>query len=129
MEWRILVAALCCAAAAGAQTPGQNAASKLQPYQLKALENALHGPKTPVANSLSAPFAALPRLNGPVLFPARSAPREIAKACAIPLVPVPINSNVDPGIRRKLDPKAFSADSMPVAKGLPACPQDHQPVR
>jgi hypothetical protein len=126
MKWCFVVPALWCAAAS-AQVLDQNA-SKLDPYQQKALDNALRNPKVPATNTFAEPFAQLPPLSGPgFLSPKPSAAREVAKACAIPLRSLPANSKIDPGIRRKLAPDAFSIDHMPAAKGLPVCrPGDTQ---
>lgn len=122
MKRCLLVSALCCVAAA-AQSRNQNAASKLQPYQAKALENALRKPGVPAANSFSRPFVALPPVTGPKLLMPNSVSvqRQVGNACAIPLRPVPANPDADGGIQRKLDAKAFSVDRMPVARGLPVC--------
>ena len=128
MKWCIVVSALCYAVA-GAQTPSQNSASNLQPYQLKALKNALRNPKAPAQNSFSGPFVALPPVAAPkLLSPKSSMPIQVANACAIPLLPAPVNSDVDRGIRRSLDAKVLSADPMPAIKGLSVCGQDNQPA-
>jgi len=124
MKW-VLVAFLS-SFAAGAQTPGQNAAPKLEPYQAKALENALRRPDAAAPNRFSGLFAAAPLTL--ILVPP-SAPAQFAKACAIPLLSVPINPDVDRGIRRELKPDALAADAMPVFKGLPSCGQDNQSAR
>jgi hypothetical protein len=44
------------------------------------------------------------------------APVQFEKACAIPLLSVPSDPDVDRGIRRELKPDALSADAMPVFK-------------
>jgi hypothetical protein len=128
MKWCIVLVASCCAAAS-AQMLAQNTAPKLEPYQLKALENALRSPKAPAANNFSSPFANLPSQTTPLaLSPKQSMLNEVAKACAIPLRSVSGDPKIDPGIQRKMGPEAFSSDHMPVAKGLPPCPQDRQPA-
>lgn len=128
MKWCIFVMASWCAAAS-AQVITQNAAPKLEPYQFKALENALRSPKAPATNRFSGPFAKLPSLTAPVpLSPKPSMPLEVAKACAIPLLSIHGDPNIDSGIQRKMGPEAFSMDDMPIAKGLPPCPQYRRPV-
>ncbi len=128
MKWCIVVIASCCAAAS-AQVVTQNATPKLQPYQFKALENALRSPKAQTPNSFSGPFAKLPPLPPAApLSPKPSMLQEVAKACAIPLLPIHGDPKIDTGIQRKMGPEAFSSDHMPIAKGLPPCPQDRRQV-
>ncbi len=121
------------AVAASAQTPGQNAPPKLEPYQAKALENALGRPDTTIPKGFSGPFTAAPL--SLILAPPAAPPDlivalpaaavEFAKACVIPLLAAPMDPEVDRGIRRELKPDALGADHMPVFKGLPICGTDH----
>ena len=124
MKWALV--ALLSSFAAAAQTPTQNASPKLEPYQVKALENALRRSGATAANGFSGPFTAVPLS---VMLAAPSAPVQLAKACAIPLLSVPVATDVDRGIRRELKPDALAADAMPVFKGLPSCQEDNQPAR
>jgi hypothetical protein len=111
--------------AASAQTPSQNAAPKLEPYQIKALENALRRPDATIPKGLSSLFTAAP--HSLILTPGVQV--EFAKACVIPLLSVPSDPDVDREIRRELTPEDLGADRMPVFKGLPSCGQDNQFAR
>lgn len=92
---------------------------------MKALENALRGPKAPPPNGFSGPFTALPPLNAPALLPTPpSVTLDVASVCAIPLRLLPADPKTDPGIRRNLPAGAFSIDHMSSAKVLPVCRQD-----
>ena len=78
--------------------------------------------KAPAANNSLGPLIKLPALNAPAILPPRpSVQIAVEGACAIPLRSVHAISEIDAGIQRKVDAKAFSAESMPVAKALPAC--------
>ena len=113
--------------AASAQTPGQNVAPKLEPYQLKALDNALRRPPDATTpKGFSGPFKGVSRR---LILAPSVAPVELAKACVIPLLAVPMDPDVDRGIRRELKAEALGADHMPVFKGLPSCGQDSQSAR
>ena len=123
MKW-VITAALAYCAAASAQVLNPDSDAKFQPYQLKALENGLGIAKAPAANNSLGPLIKLPPLNAPAILPPRpSVQIAVEGACAIPLRSVHVNSEIDTGIQRKVDAKAFSADNMPVAKGLPVCRQ------
>jgi len=129
MKWCALMFVLC-SAVVGAQTPSQNAAPNSEPYQAKALENALRRPNATASNSFSGLFATQPLLSAPILTPPMPpASREFANTCAIPLLSVPVNPDMDRSINHELKPDALSADPMPTFKGLPICRQDHQPAR
>ena len=106
-----------------AQTPGQNAAPKLEPYQVKALENALRGGDGKSHNSFADLFSTLlPTL----ILTAPRARNEFANACVIPLLSVPVDPEIDRSIRSELKP---SSDPMPAFKGLPSCGEDNQSAR
>lgn len=121
MKW-VITAALVYCAVASAQVLHPDSAAKLQPYQLKALENGLGIAKGTATNNSLGPLIKLPPLNAAaVLSPRASVQIAVEGACAIPLLKAHVNSAIDAGIQRKLDAKAFSADNMPVAKGLPVC--------
>jgi hypothetical protein len=116
-----------CAVAGSAQTPSQNAAPKLEPYQAKALENALRKPDAGAPNRFSGTFATQ---TGPILMLVPPVARvEAANACAIPLLSVPFNPDMDLGIRHELKPGALTADPMPTFEGLPVCGLENARVR
>jgi hypothetical protein len=111
---------------AGAQTPTPNASPKLEPYQVKALENALGMPNSGSPLRFSGPFSAAPPS---LIFASAPAPVDVGKTCAIPLLSIPIDPDVDRGIRRELKPDASHGDRMPIFEGLPTCGQENSAVR
>jgi hypothetical protein len=125
MKW-LALALVIGALAADAQTASPNRVPALQPYQQKALENALRSPNAATSyRALLDPSTASPRRT--VMIPApsvSSAPREFATACVISLIRVPFDPGADNGIRRELKPNDLTADPMPAFKGLPVCDPD-----
>ena len=104
-----------------AQSPIPSQAASLQPYQEKALENALRSPKAATHNHWPGLFSTSPFRHAPIFTPAVSEASELGTACAIPLLLVPANGDIDSGIRQGLKPDSSSADPMPTFKGLPTC--------
>jgi hypothetical protein len=119
MKWTLV---FLCAIAGSAQTPGQNAVPKLQPYQMKALENALRTPDAATTKGFSGPSSLA---SFSLIYAPLSKPVELAKTCVIPLLSVPVDPDVDRGIRQE----ALATDPMPVLKGLPNCANGNMPAR
>lgn len=94
----------------GAQTLRQDVTPKLEPYQERALQNALRPPLgSPTAQFLP-PYLYLPSTP-------QSGTIQTGSACAIPLTPIAVDPNLDPGIQHKVQSPA----SMPEFKSMPVC--------
>jgi hypothetical protein len=94
-------------AALGQEQPPAAAPSVDVPLTLKGLKNALHG--MDVSNEPGGVFVLVGR-DG----------RVERKACAVPLLVVPVDPNIDPKISIGKKPAA-NIDRMPIAQGLPPC--------
>jgi hypothetical protein len=122
---RWLLAFLLTSAVLFGQQQAPNQLPKLDPYRAKALENALRAPnvfrKKP--NSSFGEFTLPPSTT--LILPAQTPkPNVSVEACAIPLTRVPGDYDTDRGINRELNPDARHLDNMPIARGLPSCPED-----
>jgi|GEM_PF-2864618 len=129
MKGCLLLFALASAVAFG-QEQTQSGSPQLNPNRARALENALRAPNFFAKQGPSAK-PALPFLSASRLLPPR--PLQTARllppvapmgACAIPLLRVPVDSKMDPGIGLQIKSGA-PPDNMPFIKGLPVCPDDH----
>ena len=113
------LAILVLSSAAFAQAPGAAPLPKLDPGNPKAFDNALRAlnPFSPKSKNLLVPR---PFSSPRMLAQIGPAPRP--NSCAIPLLEVPVNPNIDLRIQRPINPNA-PYDNMPVTTGLPPCPQ------
>jgi hypothetical protein len=89
---------------------------------MKALENALRTPDAATTKGFSGP-SSLAFFS--LIYAPLSKPVELAKTCVIPLLSVPVDPDVDRGIRQE----ALATDPMPVLKGLPNCANGNMPAR
>jgi hypothetical protein len=124
MNWKIFAVFLSAAVVACAQSSGQNRASKSQPEQEQALDNALQGANA--SNRFSGPFTTSPPRTVPVVT---SSTHQPVRTCATPLLAIPFDPDVDSGIHRELKPDTLNADRMLTLKTLPICSRDNRSAR
>jgi hypothetical protein len=128
MNWRVLVLLLCPAIGRTQTASSPNSTSVLAPYQATALENALRIPNLTFSARHPSKVLVRPALMAPIVknLGSVSETRGFARACVIPLLPVPLSPDTDLGIQGKLNP---SADPMPRVKELPICGQNPKATR
>jgi hypothetical protein len=112
MRRSIFVLMIASVAAVGQQQPPAAAPNADVPPTPKALKNPLRG------------LDVIKEPGGVLIIVGRDARLE-AKTCAVPLLVVPVDPNIDPKISIDRKPAA-NVDHMPIAKGLPPCAPKHE---
>ncbi len=112
MRRSIFVLMIASGAALGQERPPVAAPNVDVPPTLRALKNALRGADV------------IKRPRGVFTIAGREA-RPEPEACAVPLLVVPVDPNIDPKISIDKKPAA-NIDHMPIANGLPPCAPRHE---